>query len=71
MESLIRKPNFEKGYSFFLTNDLGYLNEPSSNAGYKEFSIHDGRIGKNSSLEWMIQLVKVLEKERKIFMILK
>ena len=53
VESLIRKPNSEKGYSIFLTNDLGYLNEPNSNAGYKEFSIHDGRkIDKNSILNW-------------------
>ena len=46
-------PNFEKGFCIFLTNDLGYLNEPNVNAGYKEFSIHEGRkINKNNSLKW-------------------
>ena len=52
VESLIDS-KFEKGFSIFLTNDLGFLNEPNSNVGYKEFSIHDGReISKNSSLNW-------------------
>ena len=52
VESLIG-PKFEKGFSIFLTNDLGYLNEPNSNPGYNEFSIHNARkIDKNSSLNW-------------------
>lgn len=53
VESLIRNPTFEKGFTIFLTNDLGYLNEPNPNVGYKEFSIHDGRnIEKDCSLNW-------------------
>ena len=53
VESLMTNPKFEKGFSIFLTNDLGYLNKPYSNAGYKEFSIYDGRkIYKDTSLNW-------------------
>lgn len=53
VESLMKSPKFEKGYTIFLTNDLGYLKEPNPNAGYKEFSIHDGRkINEECSLNW-------------------
>ena len=66
VESLKDNFNFEKGLSIFLTNDLGFLNKPRSNAGYKEFSIYNGRkIKKNESLDWAKSISEGTKKGRK------
>ena len=66
VESLISDPKFEKGFSIFLTNDLIFLNMPSQDAGYKEFSIHDGRkIDKNASLNWKKSIGEGTKRGRK------
>lgn len=45
---------FEKGYTIFITNDMGYIKEPlNDNYFYKEFSLCNGAI-KNGNMNWKI-----------------
>ena len=45
---------------------MGFLNKPRSNAGYKEFSIYNGRkIKKNESLDWAKSISEGTKKGRK------
>ncbi len=52
VESLIINTNFEKGFCIFLTNDLGFLNKPRSNVGYKDFSIYENKRIFKKQLNW-------------------
>ncbi len=44
--------NFKKGYTLFITNDLGYKNKPTrENCIYKKLALYDGSV-KNGVLDW-------------------
>ncbi len=58
------KDSFESGYAIFLTNDMGFTKEPRNDAGYKEFSIHNGET-KIGELDWSPTISEGTKKGRK------
>lgn len=49
---------FEKGYTIFITNDMGYMREPlKNNSFYEEFALYNGAI-KKSNMSWKIGVGK-------------